>query len=813
MNGLIKDFKSKMMLVYAFCMSKKSRKAVQNIKESLIYSGAFHSFEKKGKDIYIEYESLKVKISILDKSIIKIAICKKEDTWKEDTPAIYKKEWDDLKFEADDDNNKILIDTGIIKIRVLKEKFNLIFEDKAGIINEDYETGYSVNNFCCYKKLDEIEHFYGFGEKTGPLDKYGWDTVNWNTDVSSKHDDMTKSLYVSIPFFIGIKDKRAYGIYCDNAEKTYFDMGRENKNYYYFGAKAQSLNYYFIYGPKIQKVVEGYTALTGRMKMPPAWILGHQQSRWSYCPDKKVLEIARKYRKKNIPCDVIYLDIDYMDGYRVFTWDKIRFKDFKDMNRKLHEMGFKVVAIIDPGVKADKNYFAYSEGMKNGYFIKTKDGETFVGKVWPMNSVFPDFSREEVRYWWGDLNKKLIDAGVDGIWNDMNEPSLFDTENKTIPEDAVHESDEGILPHRKFHNLYGMMMDKGTYEGLLRARKNKRPFLLSRSGFAGIQRYVAIWTGDNMSLFEHLKLSIPMNCNLGLSGIAFIGNDIGGFNKNCSEELLIRWYEAGTFLPFFRNHSAITARYQEPWAFGESTEKIIKKYIELRYKLLPYIYNLFHEASAYGHPIIRPLVYEFQDDEKTCKIQDEFMVGRSILAAPVVDSGINKRKVYLPSGHWIDFWNGNVYKGGCEIEYDAPVDILPLFIKSGSIIPEIEYENYIGEKDIEKIILNIYPSNYIDFMYYEDDGETFDYEREAFLTTKLEFKRLNDSYKLKREIIHKGYNSLIKYYEINIVNSALPVSIYYTDDSRKSSEVKFKYVNGVLNFIVPEFNEITIIID
>lgn len=813
MNGIIKDFKSKMMLAYAFCMSKKSRKGAQDINEGLIYSGAFHSLDKKGKDIYIEYESLKVKISVLDKSIIKIAICKKEGTWKEDTPAIYKKEWDDFKFEVDDDNNEILIDTGIIKIRVLKQKFNMVFVDKSGIINEDYKTGYSFNNFCCYKKLNKALHFYGFGEKTGPLDKYGWDTVNWNTDVSSKHNDMTKSLYVSIPFFIGLKDKRAYGIYLDNAEKTYFNMGLENKSYYYFGAKAKSLNYYFIYGPEIQEVVERYTFLTGRMKMPPAWILGHQQSRWSYCPDKKVLEIAEKYRDKNIPCDVIYLDIDYMDGYRVFTWDKDRFKDFKGMNRKLHEMGFKIVAIIDPGVKADKSYSVYSEGMENGYFVKTKDNKIFIGKVWPMSSAFPDFSRESVRYWWGDLNKKLIDAGVDGIWNDMNEPSLFDTENKTIPEDAVHEGDSGIQSHREFHNLYGMMMDKGTYEGLLRAEENKRPFLLSRSGFAGIQRYAAIWTGDNMSLFEHLKLSIPMNCNLGLSGAAFIGNDIGGFNKNCSEELLIRWYEAGAFLPFFRNHSAITTRYQEPWAFGESTEKIIKKYIELRYRFLPYIYNLFHEASAYGHPIIRPLVYEFQDDEKTYKIQDEFMVGKSILAAPVVESGIDRRKVYLPTGYWIDFWSKSIYKGGCEIECDAPYDVLPLFIKGGSIIPEIECENYIGEKNIEKIILNIYPSDQIDYTIYEDDGETFNYEREAFLITNYEFKSLNDSYKLKRKIMHNGYNSLIKYYEINIFNSARPLSVYYTGNNNKSFNVEFKYVNGVLNFKVPEFNEITINID
>ena len=813
MNGIIKEFKSKMMLAYAFGMSKKARKTADNIKGDLIYSGTFMGLNIKEKDINIEYESLKVKISILDKSMIKIAICKKENTWKEDTPAIYKKEWDDFEFQVDENNNEILIDTGIIKIRVLKQKFNLIFEDRSGVINEDYETGYSKNNFCCYKKLDEVEHFYGFGEKTGPLDKYGWDTVNWNTDISSKHDDMTKSLYVSIPFFIGIKDKRAYGIYLDNEERTYFDMGCENRNFYYFGTEAQSINYYFIYGPKIREVVERYTALTGRMKMAPRWILGHQQSRWSYYPDKKVLEIARKYREKNIPCDVIYLDIDYMDGYRVFTWDKSRFKDFKGMNQKLHEMGFKIVAIIDPGVKVDKNYFAYSEGMKNGYFIKTKDGGTFDGKVWPMNSVFPDFSREEVRCWWGDLNKKLIDAGVDGIWNDMNEPSLFDTENKTIPEDAVHNSDSGIQSHREFHNLYGMMMDKGTYEGLLRAGKNKRPFLLSRSGFAGIQRYAAIWTGDNMSLFEHLKLSIPMNCSLGLSGVAFVGNDIGGFNKNCSEELLIRWYEAGVFLPFFRNHSAITTRDQEPWAFGERAEKIIKKYIELRYKFLPYIYNLFYEASAYGHPIIRPLVYEFQDDEMTYKIQDEFMVGDSILTAPVVESGVNNRKVYLPNGYWVDFWNGSIYKGGSEIEYSAPIDVLPLFIKSGSIIPEIEYENYIGEKPIEKIVLNIYPSDYINFTIYEDDGETLDYERNVFLKTKFEFKVLNDTYKLKREIIHDGYNNPFNYYEINIVNSARPVSINFTDGNNKSNKIKFKYVNGVLNFTVTEFNEITIIVD
>ncbi len=638
------------------------------------------------------------------------------------------------------DDQELMISSSALTVEV-KNPFRLIFKDVTGkVINEDYLPSIeeksdivNVKSVSVCKKLNSDEHFYGFGEKTGFLDKAGEEMEMWCSDIPEPHVPSIHALYKSIPFFVGFNRGEAYGIFFDNTYKTYFDMGKSSPEYYSFAADGGNLDYYFIYGPEIKEVMQNYTYLTGRMNLPPLWVLGYQQCRWSYCPDSQVKEIATMMREQEIPCDVIYLDIDYMDGFRVFTWDEEKFSNPTKMLTELGEMGFKVVTIVDPGVKKDSGYSVYREALQKGYYVRDKDGIPYVGKVWPGDCIFPDFTAEEVRDWWGSLHKSLLDAGVAGIWNDMNEPAIFTIpsedrepeEVKTMPLTNLHQNDGRQATHDEMHNVYGLMMSKATYQGLSKLSQ-KRPFVLTRAAYAGIQKYSALWTGDNHSFWDHLEMSLPMCMNLGMSGVAFVGTDVGGFQYDCTPELLSRWVQVGCFTPFFRNHSSKGTKDQEPWAFDMETKEINRKYIRLRYKLMPYIYNVFVEASRSGLPIMRPLVLEYPNDPEVYQIYDQFMFGSSLLVAPVITPGTNYRHIYLPAGEWYDYFTGDKYMGEQHMVFFAPLDVLPLFVKAGSVIPNYEPVNYIGEKKMENLYLEIYPGNG-EYEYYEDDGETMAY--------------------------------------------------------------------------------------
>lgn len=545
-------------------------------------------------------------------------------------------------------------------------------------------------------------------------------------------------------------------------------MGKENSNYYYFGAKDGNLDYYFIYGPEVSEVVNEYTNLTGKTPLPQLWTLGYQQCRWSYAPEQRALEIAKTFREKNIPCDTIYLDIDYMDDFRVFTWDNKKFKNPKAFTDELKSMGFKVVTIIDPGVKVDKGYKIYDEGLKNGYFATDKDGMVYKNTVWPGDSVFPDFMNSQVRKWWGNNQKIMFNLGIAGIWNDMNEPASF---NGPLPEDIVFNNDGTLVTHKEIHNVYGHMMDKATYEGIKEAT-NKRPFVVTRACYAGTQKYSTVWTGDNQSTWEHLRMSLPMLMNIGLSGMAFCGTDVGGFGFDCTGELLSRWVQVGTFTPLFRNHSTIGSREQEPWAFDEITEEINKKYIKLRYKFIPYLYDMMHKCEKSGAPIIRPLLYNYQNDKKTYEINDEFMFGDNVLVSPVVEQGARQKLVYLPKGNsWIDYWTGEEFEGGQYIIKDAPLDICPIYIKTMSIISNGEDVNYIGEKDTECLNLSIYlcdKKGEGKYIAYNDDGESFDYKNGRFNEYEFIFD-LNDNLNIKMNK-NIGYENKYKSIEFTLHN-------------------------------------------
>jgi alpha-glucosidase len=614
---------------------------------------------------------------------------------------------------------------------------------------------------CAFWQMPEDAHFYGLGLTTGALDKRGSHYCLWNSDVPDPHVESQTSLYESVPFFLCKTPGQCFGILADNPHRTWFDFGHENDSYFYFSSDGGVLDYTFFYGPLPADVLTRYTSLTGRMPLPPKWALGYQQCRWSYAPESCLMEIAQEFRSRNIPCDALYLDIDYMDGYRDFTWNPSYFPQPGAMIQKLSAMGFHLVTILDPGVKKDAAYSVYQEGHTKGYFVKAQDGSEYVGRVWPGAAVFPDFTRDEVRQWWGEKQAQLQELGVAGIWNDMDEPASFDGE---LP-DSLCFGEKNAHRNSEIHNVYGSLMAKASYEGFC-AHAQKRPLIITRACYAGVQKYAAVWTGDNQSMWEHLRLSLPQQMNLGMSGIPFCGSDIGGFQSNCTAELLARWTEAACLSPLFRNHSCSGTRSQEPWAFGPKTEAICKKYIALRYQLLPYLYDVMYEASLSGMPAVRPLVLEFPEDSAAACCNDEFLSGHSLLAAPVVAQGKPARSIYLPQGIWYDFWTDAPQQGGRWILRQAPLDVLPLYCRSGAILPMAPVRQHVSTAPEDTLSLHVFPGNGV-YRHYSDDGETFAYQDGACRLTEFRQQQDGPELTLSAATLQSGYPN-IKWLDVTV---------------------------------------------
>jgi alpha-glucosidase len=653
-----------------------------------------------------------------------------------------KTEWPPVQFDFQETDTELVMTTDEINLVVQKSPCRLaVFNKQGQVINRDDPgtgIGWDADEVRCWKAIAPDEKFFGLGEKTGNLNKRGKEWVMWNTD-NPRHENHSDPIYQSIPFFIGMRDYQAYGIYFNNSYRSKFNLGAGNLRYFSFSADGGNLDYFFIFGPQLSRVVETYTELTGRTPMPPKWALGYQQCRWSYFPDKEVLRIAETFREKQIPADVIYLDIHYMDGYRVFTWHPERFPDPAGLIKKLSDLGFKVVVIIDPGVKVDPEYRVAKEGLANGHFIKYPDGEVYVGEVWPGASYFPDFSRAETREWWGGLFKDLLEVGVKGFWNDMNEPAVW---GQAFPEEVLFHDEGRIASQKKLHNLYGFLMAQSCYEGVKKLRPNERSLVITRAGFAGEQRFTAVWTGDNQAKEDHLEMGIRMLQGLGISGVPFVGTDVGGFGGTPSPELFARWMQVGTFSPFFRTHTHYGSSDQEPWSFGENVEEIAKKFITLRYEVLPYLYSLFWEAHQTGAPILRPMFWHHQNDPNVYDgaWQEQFLVGQNLLVAPVTRVGHNLKKVYLPVGQWLDLNTERVYDGGQTIVVDAPLDRLPMFLRAGGILPSQDARQFVGEKPMTKLILDVFPTaGEGHFLFYEDDGQSFDYLQGAYRLTEIAF--------------------------------------------------------------------------
>ncbi|HYF95895.1 MAG TPA: glycoside hydrolase family 31 protein [Symbiobacteriaceae bacterium] len=579
------------------------------------------------------------------------------------------------------------------------------------------------------KRLQADTRLYGLGQRMGFLDKRGETVTMWATDDPLHHPGRD-ALYQAIPFVLALQPGGAYGIFLDSPAFTQFDLGKTQSDRLRIQTAESELDYYVIVADSPKGVLNGYSELTGRTPLPPRWSLGYQQCRWSYYPEERVREVAREFRSRQIPCDVIYLDIDHMDGYRVFTWDQGRFPDPAQLVADLRAQGFRVVTIVDPGVKADPAYSVFQEGLAGRHFMTTPDGEVYIGKVWPGPAAFPDFLQESTRRWWGRQHAQLLHLGVAGIWNDMNEPANFTDASVTgqfkgtVPGTLLQGEAECKQPHALVHNLYGLAMASATTAALQELRPKERPFLVTRSGYAGIQRYAAVWMGDNHSWWEHLLQAVPMCLGMGLSGVPFVGTDCGGFSGDATAELLVRWTQLGAFTPFFRNHSAAGTRSQEPWAFGPETEALVADAIRLRYRFLPYLYTLFAEARRTGLPVMRPLLLEYPDDERTHNLSDQFLLGEDLLVAPVYQPGAVTRMVYLPRGEWVDYWTGALYPGGQYTVADAPLHRIPLFVRQGAILPLGPVVQHTGEP-AKSLTFDIFGSGAGHV--YEDDGASMDY--------------------------------------------------------------------------------------
>ena len=587
------------------------------------------------------------------------------------------------------------------------------------------------------QRLDPRTAIYGLGEKTGRLNKRGRAWTLWNSDVPAYAAD-ADPLYKSIPFFIQALDGRFCGVFFDNAYRSVFDFGQTGRNVLSFGAEGGELDYYVINGPDPKSVVRRYTELTGRIPLPPKWAIGYHQCRYSYYPEARVRYIASTFRKKHIPCDVLYFDIDYMDGFRCFTWNRRWFPDPAKLMDDLHADGFHTVAIIDPGIKNEPGYFVYDEGTSRQAWLTTPSGQPYVGRVWPGASVFPDFTDPAVRDWWSDLFVKFVDrCHIDGIWNDMNEPADFAGPQHTVPLDVRFDNQGQPASHYACHNVYGMQMHRATFDGLRRARPDRRAFTLTRATFAGGQRYGAAWTGDNVSSWQHLRMSIPMVLNLGVSGMPFVGPDIGGFVGGATPRLYARWIQMASLFPYCRTHTAWPNPDQEPWSFGPQVESVARASLERRYRLLPYLYTLFEEASRTGVPIVRPVWMEFPN-WWAHHVDRSFMLGSDIFVSPVTQPFRKHDFIWLPPGAWYDMNTGLVHASGQPVPVPADLEYLPIFARAGAIIPTQSVVQHTGEQPVEPMILDVWTGEgTATGERYEDDGISLKYQSGGFARTRL----------------------------------------------------------------------------
>lgn len=622
-------------------------------------------------------------------------------------------------------------------------------------------------------------HFYGTGEQAGSLIRNGTRKHCWNYDRYG-YDDASLSLYQSHPYVLGVRrDGSAFGVICETTRRCEIDLtagGRVRFRVFGCGV-SESPGVLVIEREHPAEVVKALAELTGKMPLPPRWALGYQQCRWSYESEEKAREIARGFRERKLPCDVIWFDIDYMHKFECFTFDERAFPDPKQLNADLHAMGFKTVWMIDPGLHVDAGYGVYEAGRAGGHYVTTREGEEYHGTVWPGACAFPDFTNERTRAWWANHYQEFMSKGIDGVWNDMNEPAVFHAEDKTMPTDNQHRADAelgGPGEHAVYHNIYGMQMVRATREGIQRANPTKRPFVLTRANFLGGQRYAATWTGDNTSDWRHLRWSIPMALNLGLSGQPFVGPDIGGFIGNADGEMMARWMGIGAMLPFARGHSIKESVAHEPWAFGERCEAACRAALERRYRLLPYLYTVFREASRTGMPIVRPLWFADVRDARLRGVENAFLVGGDVLVRAelhserAVDRAMDTQAAPVPAGwHRID----HLVDGARSHEVAAA--LLPeLYVREGAIVALGPVMEFVGQRALDPLtlIVALDAKGEAEGAMYEDAGDGYEHERGGYRLTT--YRARHDGQEVRMEERVEGrLEKVARAVEVVVVNT------------------------------------------
>lgn len=651
------------------------------------------------------------------------------------------------EFELKATTHGYRLETSALLVDITTKPHWLIrFSDKEGrVLQEDtpgdgFGTSFQGGRHHLFKSLHPNERFLGLGEALGPIDKRGLGIRMNNTDTY-KYGDPRLPMYTNVPFYIGVRDSLLYGFFYHNSTQAYFNLGQSTPDYISITGESGAADYFFIAGNNMSDILERYTYLTGRMPLPPKWALGFHQSRCSYFPQAQVSWIGHTFRQKQIPLDGIVLDADYLHQYQPFRIDSTRFPDMRSLADGLKEQRIELIASVNPGIAVDSTYPAYRDALQADVLLKYPNGKPVRAAIWPNMNHYVDFTSTRGRNWWSKQMKFLADAGIQGYWNDMNEPAVG---GSYLPDNIQFDMNGAKQHTLQAKNLYGMLMARGSFEAAKMHVPKRRPFVLTRSGFAGVQRYAAVWTGDNTATSEYLQKGWWLNHQMGLSGIPFVGDDIGGYIGTTSKELYIRWMQSGAFAPFMRSHKEAFAAANEPWAFGEEAEIISRNYIQLRYRLAPYWYSLFREASLTGAPMVRPLAYyhPFHPMSYTAPYSYQSWIGKQLMFVPVTPEQ-RQVDVWLPEGKWYDVHSDQAYAGGRSHRIETVLHHVPLFAQAGAIVPMQRVNQSMQDNSGDTLFLHVYAGADGQQTWYDDAGDGWGYQQNQFQQRSIRYEESN----------------------------------------------------------------------
>ncbi|MDM8008046.1 MAG: glycoside hydrolase family 31 protein [Phycisphaerae bacterium] len=725
------------------------------------------SLAREGQNILFNIRGkARVQLTILTADLVRVQIAPQGAFKSNVSRAVVKTDWPAAEFEVSETRDQVIIATSVMQLIVRKKPFVLECRDLSGklIVGDDPKRRIRWDNGRTevFKTTQPGEKYIGLGWRPQRLVRNGRKFVMRNRSSY----EPPETFNAEVPLWYGLRRGRAYAIFFDDTSWGTIDVGASSRRYMSFRNLGGNLDYYIFAGPTMAGILDRFTELTGRPFMPPRWAVGYQQCRWSYTPQSQLLEIAGEFRRRKIPCDCLYLDIDYMPNGHALTFDPKTFPKPVALLRRLHGQGFRVIANISPLlVRSDPKF---GQALRRGLFLKTARGKVLIGRhfYWKEfrgdktgECAWLDFTRTAVREWWAHRHRAFLRTGVDGIWNDLNEPEEM---GKDWPSDVKYGFDGRPVDHCRTSPQYSLIQAEMSCDILRKHRPRQRPYVISRGGYAGIQRCAALWTGDNKSGWVNdFKRNIPMGLSMSICGNPHNGHDIGGFfgqpkhEDPIDPELYVRWMQAGVFNPFCRQHHdgfgnnpRMPRPFTEPWRFGPEIEAICRRFIEMRYRLMPYLYTLFHNAHQTGEPVQRPTFWDFPQDPLTLRHDYDFMFGPFMLVSPVTRPGASTWDTYLPAGtQWINWWDESVYPGGRTVTTKTPLDRLPIFVRAGAIIPTGPFSQYEGQQPLDTLTLDAYPSaNPSSFTLYEDDGISWDYLKGGYCKTHYQMRGTGDAF-------------------------------------------------------------------